>query len=133
MNNSDRIAIPVVEEDVSIEKRLVETGHVRVNTSIDEVHEVLRDTLRRGVVDVARRPVGAFVANTPSVREEGDVLIIPVLEERAVVEKRLFLVEEIHVRRSTETVPVELPTTRRVTRVEVEDTTDQQQQGKTLW
>lgn len=125
MSNTEELAIPIVEEEVEVDKRLVETGHVRVKTSVEEVHEVLRDSVRRGIIDVERRPVGEFVTATPSVREEGDVLIVPVLEERAVVEKRLFLVEEIHLRRSTETVPVELPTTRRVTRVAVEDTTDQ--------
>ena len=35
-------------------------------------------------------------------REEGDVTIIPVLEEIVVVEKRLVLKEELHVRRVTE-------------------------------
>ena len=33
------------------------------------------------------------------VRTEGDVTIIPVVEERYVMEKRLVLVEELHVRR----------------------------------
>jgi stress response protein YsnF len=35
----------------------------------------------------------------PSVRQEGDVTIIPVVEEILVVERRLVLKEEVHIRR----------------------------------
>jgi stress response protein YsnF len=35
----------------------------------------------------------------PSVREEGDTLIVPIVEEAVVVERRLVVKEEIHVRR----------------------------------
>lgn len=123
------VAIPIAEEILRVDKREIETGRVRVRTQVEVVDEVLRDSVRRGLVDVERVPVGAFVTNTPQVREEGDVLIVPVLEERAVVEKRLFLVEEVRLRRTTETVPVEIPASRRVTRVEIDDQTTNHQQG----
>jgi stress response protein YsnF len=73
-------------------------------------------------VDVTRVPIGREVTEAPAVRTEGDVTIVPVFEERLVVEKRLFLVEELHVRRTVSVDPVELPTTLRRTRVEVERT-----------
>ena len=53
--------------------------------------------LKGGVVE--RVPVDQFVDEAPQVRTEGDVTIIPVLEERYVLEKRLVLVEELHIRR----------------------------------
>ncbi len=43
-------------------------------------------------------PVGRVVDEAPAARAEGDTTIIPVVEERLVVVKQLFLVEEIHVR-----------------------------------
>lgn len=52
-------------------------------------------------VDVERVPVDIVVDAPPEMRREGDVTIIPVVEERLVVEKRLVLVEEIHIRQRT--------------------------------
>jgi stress response protein YsnF len=49
----------------------------------------------------------------PSTREEGDTLIVPVVEEQLVVSKRLVLKEEIHIRRErtqsrvSQSVPIE--------------------------
>jgi len=46
-------------------------------------------------VDSADRQIDT----APDIRNDGDTTIIPVVEERLVVEKRLFLREEIHVHR----------------------------------
>ncbi len=47
------------------------------------------------------------------VRTEGDVVIVPVLEEVLVIEKRLVLKEELHVRRQATRETVEVPVTLR--------------------
>lgn len=111
--------IPLVEEAVRVDKRVVETGRVHVRTFVDEEQVILRDTLARGVVDVQRVAIGREVETAPIMREEGEYLVVPVIEERLVVEKRLFLVEELRIRRSTVAIPVEVPATRRVMRAEV--------------
>jgi len=56
--------------------------------------------LAREAVEVERREVGRFVDEAPPVREEGDLIIVPVLEEVLVIEKRLRLTEELVIRRS---------------------------------
>lgn len=112
--------LPIVEETVSIEKRVVETERVRVRTVVDEEDVLLRASLERGFVEVERVAIGREVDAAPPVREEEGVLVVPVIEERLVVEKRLFLVEEIRLHRTSATIPVEVPTTRRVMRAEVE-------------
>ena len=114
----ERIAL--VEETVHIEKKVVETGRVHVRTFVDEEQVMLRDALNREIVDVERVPIGREVEVAPTVREEGDFLIVPIVEERLVVEKRLFLVEELRLRRTTVSVPVEVPASRRVMRAEIE-------------
>ncbi len=53
-------------------------------------------------------------------RQEGDLLIVPVVEEVLVVEKRLVLKEELHIRRRVETESVEVPVELRRQRAEVE-------------
>lgn len=112
--------IPIVEEQARVIKHAAATERVTVHTAPDEEQVVLRDEVRREHVDVTRVPIDREVAQAPAVRTEGDVTIVPVLEERLVVEKRLFLVEELHLRRSVRVEPVEIPATVRRTRVEIE-------------
>ena len=59
-------------------------------------------------VDVVRVQIDREVDAAPEIRTDGEVTIIPVVEERIVVKRRLVLKEEIHVsrRRSVETVQI---------------------------
>lgn len=117
---SENVRIPIVEEQAHITKRSAKTERVTVRTTVGEERVVVRDEVRHEHVEVTRITIDREVAEAPSIRTEGDVTIVPVLEERLVVEKRLFLVEELHLRRTTSTEQVELPATLRRTRVEVE-------------
>ena len=45
-------------------------------------------------------PIDRQVDVAPKIRIEGDLTIVPVLEEILVVEKRLILKEEVHIRRT---------------------------------
>jgi stress response protein YsnF len=112
--------IPLVEEEARIIKRASITERVTVRTALDEEQVVLRDELSREHVEVVRVPVNREVSEAPPIQTDGDLTIIPVLEERLVVEKRLFVVEELHLRRSSRSEPVEVPTTVRRTRVEID-------------
>jgi uncharacterized protein (TIGR02271 family) len=104
--------IPLYEEEAHVTKRARTTGRVRVRTEVDEVEELVSAELMQESVDVERIPVDRVVDVPPPVRTEGDVTIVPVLEEVLVVEKRLVLKEELRIRRSrsreTEEVPVRL-------------------------
>jgi uncharacterized protein (TIGR02271 family) len=112
--------IPIVEEQVEVGKREVETGRVRVHTVVDEEKLNLTELLERDVVDIERVPVGREVDQAPLPFEEGDVLVIPVIEERLVVEKRLVVVEEVRIRRRQESAPANIPVTRRIMHAEIE-------------
>jgi stress response protein YsnF len=113
-------AIPIVQEEAFVSKRLVETEHVLVRTSVEEAPVVVRDTVLREHVEIKRVTIEREVDVAPAVREENGVTIIAVFEERLVVEKRLFLVEEIHVVRASTVDAIELPTTLRRTRVDID-------------
>jgi uncharacterized protein (TIGR02271 family) len=91
--------IPVIQEQATIAKRVVETGRVRIVKHVREYEEMADVPHFQEEVRVERVPVNQFVDQPPTVRTEGDVTIIPVLEERYVVEKKLFVVEELHVRK----------------------------------
>ena len=90
--------IPVLRETINVSKREVETGRVVVHKTVSERDEAVEVLLRRTDVSVERVPVGRTVTEAPASRQDGDVLIIPVMEEVLVVEKRLVLKEELHIR-----------------------------------
>lgn len=97
---SDEFAdvIPVMQEFVRIEKRLVETGRVVIHKTVTERDEAVEVILKQQDLLVERVPIGRVVAEAPQSRQEGDTLIVPILEEVLVVEKRLMLKEELHIR-----------------------------------
>jgi uncharacterized protein (TIGR02271 family) len=112
--------VPLLQEDLHVDKRSVVTGKVRVRSVIDIVEDVARAALTEEHVDVTRVPVDREVETAPSVRTEGDVTIIPVIEEILVVEKRLVLKEELHIRRRISRDDVEVPVTLRKQRAVIE-------------
>ena len=113
-------AIPLVEEELRVAKRDALTGKVKVRTIVDTVQEMARATLAEERVEVTRVPVGREVDVRPEIRTEGDVTIVPVLEEILVVETRLVLKEELHIRRSVTQEHVEVPIALRKQRAVVE-------------
>ena len=99
------VMIPVLEEVLHVDVRTVEQGGARVRIGVTEHDEAVERELRQDVLSVERIPVGRVVETAPLVREEGDLTIVPVLEERLVVTRQLVLKEEIHIRRQQKTVP----------------------------
>ncbi|WP_157994549.1 YsnF/AvaK domain-containing protein [Peristeroidobacter agariperforans] len=120
MSDEPERRIPLVEERARIEKRVVERKRVSIRTATTESQQVLSDTLRREQLDIRRVAVNQEVDAIPNVREEGDVVIIPIVEERAVLVKRLVLVAELHVQRKLLQAPIQVPVTLRSTEVFVE-------------
>jgi uncharacterized protein (TIGR02271 family) len=91
------MVVPVIVEELEVGKRKVETGRVRVTKRIRESEELVDEPLLSEEVDIRRVPIGTLVDGPVPIRSEGDVTIIPVLEEVLVVEKRLILKEELHI------------------------------------
>ena len=92
-------SIPLAREELKVGKREVETGRVRIHKVVREHEELIDTPLMHEEIDVQRVPVNRELDAPAQPRQEGDVLIVPVVEERLVVQKRLVLVEELHVRR----------------------------------
>lgn len=111
--------LQAVEEVLTVDKQIRETDQVSVRTRPVEEQVVVREELWSEAVDVERVPVGREIDEVPKVEARGDVTVVPIVEERLVVRKVLFLVEEIHLRRETRTETSEIPVTLRRTEVEV--------------
>lgn len=118
--SSDRIVIPIVEEELSVGTRTVDAGGVRVTKKVHQRQEWVEGQLRQDELQVERVPVNEFVAQPESVQQDGDRLIVPIYEEVLVVEKRLRLKERLIITRAEHEEPVREAVTRREEEVEVE-------------
>jgi uncharacterized protein (TIGR02271 family) len=102
--HSQTVVIPVIEEQFIVSKRQVETGRTRVSKRVNRVKSVVDEPLVKKNYDVKRVPVNRVVEAPAGPRQEGETLILPVYEERVFVEKRLVLVEELHVTRNIDEI-----------------------------
>jgi len=96
----EQVVIPVVREELAVGKRTVETGEgVRVTKTVSERQEVVDELLAKEDLTVERVSVNRLVdaASIPGIRYEGTTIIIPVLEEIVVVEKRTMVKEELRI------------------------------------
>ncbi|MDT7812767.1 MAG: hypothetical protein QOJ42_2683 [Acidobacteriaceae bacterium] len=98
-DHSRETVIPLFEEEVSVSRRVVPTSRVQVSR-VTHTHEHLVDELlERERVEVERVAIDKPIDHIPSVREEGDCLIFPVVEEVLKIERVLVLKEEVRIRR----------------------------------
>jgi uncharacterized protein (TIGR02271 family) len=91
------MVIPIIEEEVTVQKHIVATGKVNITKRVRELEETVDVPSYRGEVNINRVPVNMFVDELPSIRHEGDTMIIPIVQEQVVMIKKLLLVEELHV------------------------------------
>jgi uncharacterized protein (TIGR02271 family) len=102
------VTIPVVQEDISVGKREVERGHVRIYSRVTEqpVEESVR--LREEKVTVERRPADRPATEADFAAAGKDVIEMTEKAEEPVVTKRARVVEEVVVHKDvtehTETV-----------------------------
>lgn len=102
--NPAELKVPVTEERLEVDRESVDTGRrLRLRKEVEAEPHTVREPIIAETVEVRRVPVGRVVAEAPGVREEGDVVVVPVVEERLVTRKELVLVEEVHLRRVRET------------------------------
>jgi uncharacterized protein (TIGR02271 family) len=91
------VVVPVVAEQLEVKKRVVEAGGVRIRKTVSEREEVVDEPLMREEVQVKRVPVNKVVDGPIPVRHVGDTMIVSLLEEVLVVEKKLMVKEELHI------------------------------------
>lgn len=87
----------VIHEQVQIDKKVVETSVVQLTKKVSEDRQVIDLPSSREEITVERVARNQYVETPPSVRYEGDTMIIPVLQEVIVTQKKILLVEEVYV------------------------------------
>jgi uncharacterized protein (TIGR02271 family) len=97
--DADELIVPLHAEELSVTRRRVTGDTVRVRTATREREQLVDEELTHHRVEIERVVVDRVVDAVPPIREEGDVTIVPIVEEVVVVERRLVLKEEVHMRR----------------------------------
>jgi len=116
----DTLVIPVIKESATVQTHTVEKGRVEIRKRVHEHMEVVDPPLQSEEVEVERVTINRVVEETPPIRREGDTMIIPLLEEVLVVEKRLVLREEVRVRKVSKEVHTPQEVLLRNEQVEIE-------------
>ena len=119
-DDPDTQSIPIIAETASISTRRVASGRVTISTRTEEIDRILPAELASVEVSVVQVPVDRKINSVPEVVAEGDLTIIPVVEERLVVTRELYLREEVHVRRVERTETVDVAATIRRQTVQID-------------
>jgi stress response protein YsnF len=116
----ESVSIPVIEEELKLDREAVQTGRVRVHTTPEERIETVSESLLRTEVRIERVQKNEEIDAIPPLRDEGDTVVVPVVEERLV--RKLFLVEEVRLKRRVATEEINQQIKLRSQRVHVERT-----------
>ena len=96
--DENSVTIPVIEETVHLEKKIIETGKVKISKIVNVDTETFNLVHIQDDIQIERIAINEFVQSPPPpLRYEGDTIIIPVLKEVMVTEKRLLLIEEVRI------------------------------------
>ena len=100
------VIIPILAEHLLIDKKTIDTAKVIISKKVTEHHEEINIPLLSEQYEVVRIPMHRTVATPPAaMRQEGETMIVTVVKEVLVVEKRYEIIEELHItRRVTEQV-----------------------------
>ncbi len=102
-----QMSFPVMEEELQVARRVIDTGRgVRIHKTVEAHESVVDQPLMHEELKVEHVPVGRIVPESelPQARYEGDTLVVPVLEEVLVVQKQLVLKEEVRITRERQAV-----------------------------
>jgi uncharacterized protein (TIGR02271 family) len=114
------IVIPVIEEHMTVEKEVIEAAKVHVRTKVTEEEATVYLPITSELYEVRRVEVDKVYNTAPPVRYEGDTIIVPVIEEIVVVEKRYKVKEEVHLVKHTTETPFMQQVTLRKENVQVD-------------
>jgi uncharacterized protein (TIGR02271 family) len=102
-NSTDNLKLTLLAEELTVGKEAVETGRVRVSKQTHTREVAVDEALLRESAEIERIPIGRQIFEMPSVRHEGETIIVPIVEEVIHTERRLMLKEEVRITRKKTT------------------------------
>jgi uncharacterized protein (TIGR02271 family) len=100
----DDVKLALAAEELVVGKEVIETGRLRVAKQTHTREAVVDESLLSERAEIETIPIGKQVLEMPSIRQEGETTVIPIVEEVLHTERRLILKEEVRItrRRTTE-------------------------------
>jgi uncharacterized protein (TIGR02271 family) len=98
--------LTLLAEELSVGKESVETGRLRVSKQTHTREVAVDESLLRESAEIETIPIGRRIFEMPSVRHEGETIVVPIVEEILHTERRLILKEEVRItrRKTTEQI-----------------------------
>ena len=97
MKKKNTSSLNVLQEQINVDKKIVESGKVVIQKKVREENKAVEVPVSHEEIEITKVKVNKYVTAAPPVRYEGNTTIIPVIKEVAVIEKKLLLVEEVHI------------------------------------
>ncbi len=116
--NGEQIRVPVARERMSVRRERRPVGRVRIHKRIEEEEVPIEEHLDFDEADIERVRVEQVVDQAPTIRREGDTVVIPLVEERLV--KQLVVVEEVRIKRRHRTEEIDESVILRREKVDIE-------------
>jgi uncharacterized protein (TIGR02271 family) len=125
---TEELVIPVVAEELTVDIGRVARARVRVDKRVESREEVVDTPIVVEEVVVERIPINKVVEDldaVPTMREEADTIVIPILEEVFVLQKQILVREEVRLvkRRKTSSVSQTVTLRREVLEIHRDDLT----------
>ncbi len=97
--DAERIVVPLVDEHLEVRKHWVQSGEVVVRRTVQTSQQTIPVELQYEEVQVDRVPVNRPLAEGEQTQPwwDGEVMVVPVIEEEIVVSKRLVVREEVRI------------------------------------
>jgi uncharacterized protein (TIGR02271 family) len=122
-DDQTQIRVPVYEERLSATVHPVDLGEVRIHKTVEGHPDIVTESVERDELEIERVPLDRLIDEPAQPRQEGEWLIVPVMEEVLVVTKQLVLTEEVRIRTKRVTEEQEVYEILRRERVTIEDAT----------
>jgi uncharacterized protein (TIGR02271 family) len=118
----DEIRIPLMREEIGIEKVARESGHVRIHKTVQTEKKHFSVPVTREEIVIEHVSVGRETGLSADGAFQEDVVDVPLYEEEVRISKRPILDEEVVIRTVAQSVEREGTATLRHEEAEVEDT-----------
>ena len=109
--SKDSTSIELLEERAEVRREEVERGGVRVTIRVEELTQALETSLTEETITVESEPADEVVDVAPEPIDDGTTLVIPVIEEFVVLQKKFRIRERLRITRLKQVRTVQIPTT----------------------
>lgn len=120
---TEQVRVPIHEERLRVTVEPVDLGELRIHKAVEHFPERVTRSVGRDEVEIERVPLDRLLDLPVEPYQDGEWLVVPVMEEVLVITKQLVLTEEVRIRTKRVTEEQEVYETLRREHVSIEDAT----------